>query len=192
MHSRVAPLVTPAREPIAHLLHDLRALGDLRAHAAAVDALLDGWRAPLDRLLGCLPLPRTGYARTLLFRSDQFELLVLTWGPGSAAPIHDHAEQDCWLVPLAGAFDLDDFAIADESGEHARLVPLRRRRLCAGDLDHRDEHESVHAVTPVTAHALSLHLYARPIDRCRVFDRARGTWTWHRLGYDAFAPELGG
>ena len=52
-------------------------------------------------------------------------------------------------------------------------------------------YEAVHAVTPVTAHALSLHLYARPVDRCRVFDRRHGTWAWQRLGYDAFAPDLG-
>ncbi|HXU71444.1 MAG TPA: cysteine dioxygenase family protein [Polyangia bacterium] len=191
MHARAAPLVTPARAPIAQLLHDLRALGDLRRRAAAVDALLEGWHAPLDRLLGYLPLPRHGYARTLLHRCDAFELLLLTWAEGSRSPIHDHAEQDCWLVPLAGAFDLDDYAILDEDDAAARLLPLRRRQLGPGALDHRDEHEAVHAVAPATPHAVSLHLYARPIDRCRIFDRRRGSFSWHRLGYDAVAPQLG-
>lgn len=191
MHARAAPLVTPARAPIAQLLHDLRALGDPRRRTAAVDALLDGWRAPLDRLLGYLPLPRHGYARTLLYRCDAFELLLLTWSQGSRSPIHDHADQDCWLVPLAGAFDLDDYAILDEDEAAAHLVPLRTRHLGPGALDHRDEHEAVHAVAPATPHAVSLHLYARPIDRCRIFDRRRGTFDWHRLGYDAVAPQLG-
>ena len=125
MHTRVAPLVTPAHTPIVALLRELRALGDLRRHADAVDARLDGWQAPLDRLLGCLPLPARGYARTLLHRCDAFELLVLTWGPGSASPIHDHAGQDGWMVPLAGAFDLDDYGIVAESGTAATLAPLR-------------------------------------------------------------------
>ena len=191
MHARVAPLVTPARAPIAQLLRDLRALGDLRRRAAIVDARLDGWRAPLERILGYLPLPRVGYARTLLHRCDGFELLLLTWAAGSASPIHDHAAQDCWFVPLAGRFELDDYAILDERDGAAELLPLRRRRIGAGELDHRDEHEAVHAVTPVTPHALSLHLYARPIDACRIFDRRRRRWSWRRLGYDAFAPQLG-
>ena len=190
MYGHVAPLVTPARAPIAELLHDLRALGDLRRHAATVEARLDGWHAPIDRLLGVLPLPSRGYARTLLYRCDAFELLLLTWAAGSTSPIHDHAAQDCWLVPLAGELALDDYAIGDERGTDVELVTLRHRRVGAGELDHRDEHEAVHAVTAVTD-ALSLHVYARPIDRCRIFDRRLRTWSWHALGYDAFAPGLG-
>jgi hypothetical protein len=46
-------------------------------------------------------------------------------------------------------------------------------------------------VTPVTPLALSLHLYARPIDRCRVYDLGRNRWSWRRLGYDAVAPQIG-
>ena len=191
MHARHAPLVTAARRPLAALLRDLRALGDLRRRAGEVDARLDGFRAPLDGLLAHLPVPRHGYARTLVYRDAAFELLLLTWSPGSAAPIHDHDGQDCWLVPLAGVFDLDDYAILDEDGHRARLVPVRARRVGEGDLDRRDRHEALHAVTPVTPLALSLHLYARPIDRCRVFARAGGAWSWQPLRYDAIAPEIG-
>ncbi|HEY2744828.1 MAG TPA: cysteine dioxygenase family protein, partial [Polyangia bacterium] len=122
MHAHVAPLVTPARAPIAELLHDLRALGDLRRHAAAVEARLDGWGTPIHRLLGVLPLPRRGYARTLLYRCDAFELIVLTWAAGSASPIHDHAGQDCWMVPLAGELALDDYEIGDERGRRVELA----------------------------------------------------------------------
>jgi cysteine dioxygenase len=191
MHERATPLISPVRSPIAQLLHDLRALGDLRRRAATVDERLDGWRAPLDRLLGCLPLPRRGYARTLVYRCDGFELLLLTWAAGSPSPIHDHAAQDCWFVPIAGLFELDDYTIGDDDGAVTELVPWRRRRVHAGALDHRDEREAVHAVTPLTPVAVSLHVYARPIDSCRVFDR-RGAWSWRRLRYDAFAPQLGG
>lgn len=191
MHARTAPLVTVARAPIAQLVHDLRGLGDLRRHAGAVEARLDGFRAPLRELARRLPRPRRGYARTLVHRCDAFELLLLTWAPGSHAPAHDHGGQHCWLVPLAGAFDLDDYAVLAAEGRRAWLVPLRARRVGPGELDRRDEREAVHAVTPVTPLALTLHLYARPIDRCRVFDLGRGRWSWRRLGYDATAPEIG-
>jgi predicted metal-dependent enzyme (double-stranded beta helix superfamily) len=193
MHARTAPLVTSARRPIAQLLHDLRALGDLRRRADAVDARLDDFRAPLAELVRRLPFfPGPGdYARTLVHRDDAFELLVLTWAPGSAAPLHDHAGQDCWFVPLAGAFDLEDYAVSDEDGVRVVLTPLRSRRLHHGQCDHRDVYEAVHAVTPATPLAVSLHLYARPIDRCRAFDRPRGTWSWRTLGYDAVAREIG-
>ena len=186
-----APLVTPARAPIAQLLHDLRALGDLRRHAALVDARLDGFAPPLAELVRHVEWPRRGYFRTLVHRDEQFELLLLSWAPGSRSPLHDHAGQDCWFVPLAGAFDLDDYALLAADRRRAWLVPLRARRLQPGELDRRDEHEPIHAVTPATPLALSLHLYARPIDRCRVFDLQRNTWSWRRLAYDAVAPQIG-
>ncbi len=122
MHARTAPLVTSARRPIAQLLHDLRALGDLRRRADMVDARLDDFRAPLAELVRRLPFFPGDYARTLVHRDDAFELLVLTWSPGSAAPIHDHAGQDCWFVPLAGAFDLEDYAISDEEGVRVPML----------------------------------------------------------------------
>ncbi len=191
MQPRTAPLVTVERRPLAQLLHELRALGDLRRRAADVDALLDDVSVPLDAILPRLPFVPRNYARTLVHRDPWFELLLVTWSPGSVAPVHDHDGQDCWLVPLGGSFDLADYAIVDEDGERAQLRPLRSRRLGPGELDRRDEHEGVHAVTPATPLALSLHIYARPLARCRVFDLARGTWAWHPLGYDAVARELG-
>lgn len=191
MFVRSAPLVTPVRAPVAQLLHDLRAIGDLRRHADVVDALLDGFIAPVDRLVRHLPLPSRGYARTLAYRDDAFELLLLTWAPGSRAPIHDHAGQDCWFVPLAGTFDVDDYALVGADAHRAWLTPLRSRRLGEGDLDRRDVREPLHAVTPVTPVAMSLHVYAQPIDRCRIYNLARGTWSWRRLDYDRVAPQLG-
>jgi cysteine dioxygenase len=191
MSARSAPLVTLSRRPVAQLLHDLRALGDLRRRADEVDARLDGLRLDVDALLPHLPFMRHRYARTLVHRCEAFELLLLSWSPGSSSPIHDHDGQDCWFVPLAGTFDLDDYAIVDEHGHDATLTRLRSRRLAAGELDRRDQYEALHSVIPATPLAVSLHLYARPIDRCRVFDRSQGTWSWRLLGYDSLASELG-
>jgi cysteine dioxygenase len=191
MPARIAPLVTPARRPVAQLLHDLQALGDLQRRTDEVEARLEGLRLDVDALLPHLPFMRRRYARTLVHRCAAFELLLLTWSPGSASPIHDHDGQDCWFLPLAGTFDLDDYAIVDENDTHARLTRLRTRRVGDGELDRRDQWESLHSVTPATPLAVSLHLYARPIDRCRVFDRSRGTWSWRLLGYDSIAAELG-
>jgi cysteine dioxygenase len=192
MSARTAPIVTTARAPVAQLVHDLRGLGDLRRRVEEVEARLDALELPVAPLLPELRFLRGRYARTLVHRCDAFELLLLTWSTGSASPIHDHDGQDCWFLPLAGAFDLDDYAILDDDGAHAQLQPLRSRRLGAGELDRRDRYEAVHSVTPATPLALSLHLYARPIDRCRVFDRSRSSTSWRLLGYDAIATELGG
>lgn len=146
---------------------------------------------PLPTLLGHLPFHSERYLRTLVHRCDRFELLLLTWPPGSASPVHDHGGQHCWFVPLAGTFDLDDYAILDESAAgDARLTRLRSRTVGGGELDRRDADEAVHAVRLASRYGVSLHLYARPVDRCRVFDLQRGRWQPLTLGYDQEAPHL--
>lgn len=180
-----------AGAPLAPLVRALCALGDLRRHALAVDRLLDGVALPLAEILPRLAWAPDRYARTRVFRDERFELILLTWARGSLTPVHDHAGQDCWLVPLAGRFDVDDFAIVDEDAHgRATLSPLRSRRLAAGELDHRDSFEPVHAVSLTSSTGVSLHVYARPIDRCRIFDVLRGRWRWMRLVCDAEAPSL--
>jgi cysteine dioxygenase len=198
MQTRTSPWVTVARRPLAQLSHDLRAMGDLRRHAARVDERLDGLRMALDALRGQIAQRPRRYARTLVHRDARFELLVLSWPLGCASPVHDHDGQDCWFLPLAGAFDLDDYALldgarapADDRGGPARLVLLRARRVVAGELDRRDVYQAIHAVKAVTPDALSLHVYARPLDRCRVYDLRCGRWSWRNLCYDALAAHLG-
>lgn len=193
MPQSTAPLVTPVRTPLATIVHALRGLGDLGARGEEVDALLDGVTLPLEPLLPHLPFARGRYTRTLVYRDDRFELLLLAWSPGAATPVHDHAGQDCWFVPLAGAFDLDDYALLDggEGPGAAHLMPLRSRRVHVGEADHRDRHEGVHAVTLASPLGLSLHVYARPVDHVLVYDLLRGASARRSLVYDAVAPSLG-
>src|SRR3990170_544833 len=42
------------------------------------------------------------YTRTLFFRDERFEMLVLAWRPGQKSPIHDHARSICTMYVLDG------------------------------------------------------------------------------------------
>ncbi|MDB4971097.1 MAG: hypothetical protein JWN44_6786 [Myxococcales bacterium] len=198
MQPSTAPLVTAASQPLARLVRDLCAVGDLRRHASRVGALIQRVTLRIEPLLPALAFRRDGYARTRVWRDDGFELLLLTWAAGAAAPVHDHDGQDCWFVPLTGAFDLDDYALLDDEpavatqAGRARLTFLRSRRHGPGDVDRRDAYDSVHAVRAATPQAISLHVYARPIERCRVFDLERGSWQRRRIRCDAEALFIAG
>src|SRR4051812_22663961 len=85
-----ASLVTAGRSPIAQLLDDLRALGDLRRRPASVTALLARLALPPAALWPALPVRRHSYARTRVHRDANFELLLLTWSGRAASPVHDH------------------------------------------------------------------------------------------------------
>ena len=48
------------------------------------------------------------YTRNLIYRDDLFELLALCWDPRTASPIHNHANQLCWLAVHEGALRLEN------------------------------------------------------------------------------------
>lgn len=187
MEPRYAPAVTHATS-FAPLVRQLASLGALDQDGDAVAALLQAVRVPPPVLLRQLPFRRDGYTRTLVHREQAFEVLLLAWTAGSAAPPHDHDGQSCWLVPLVGRFDAEDYDVQHDGSFAARLTRLGSRRLDVGCCDRRDADHAVHSVRVATTIGVSLHVYARPIERCRVFDPAHDRWRWRRLRYDARSP----
>lgn len=118
------------------------------------------------------------YARALIHRTDEVEILAMTWPKGSATPIHDHAGQRCWMVATSGMFFVEDYrqiAGVREPG-YAVVEKLGAAwRMPVGLPDFRSERErDIHRVlvAPDCELAVSLHVYARPYTTCLVFDEA--------------------
>jgi cysteine dioxygenase len=153
---------------------------DCRRQPDRVSVLLEALRPSSHELQSLLKFRAGRYTRTLLHRDRRFELVLVCWSRGAQSPIHDHDGQDCWLMPLAGALDLEDFEVTRNGLERVAHRPAVRT------LDHRPTDAQIHRVSVATAAAVSLHVYAAPIDRCRVYDR-RGRWRWRNLGYDFWA-----
>ena len=49
------------------------------------------------------------YARNLVYKSDEFECLVLCWKPGQRSPIHDHANSICAVYAIDGVLSADNY-----------------------------------------------------------------------------------
>jgi cysteine dioxygenase len=49
------------------------------------------------------------YARNLVYKSDDFECLVLCWRPGQRSPIHDHANSICAVYTVEGELSADNY-----------------------------------------------------------------------------------
>ena len=138
------------------------------------------------------------YARNLVFRCDQFEMLVLCWQPGQATPIHNHAGQCGWVRVLRGALEETDYTppdwmrggvipagkieIDDDGVGHG--IALTRGPtavLAAGSaVSAVDRSRSIHRLgNPPRGggdgRAVTLHVYARPHDSCLAFDVDQGT-----------------
>ena len=99
------------------------------------------------------------YTRNLVHRDEAFELTT---------PI-----PDCAFVLQRGAITCDNYRIAGPDGDRAGPCELRRtstRTLREGEIHMRSGHLSVHRVGACDGRAITLHVYAKPIDACRVCD----------------------
>src|SRR3989442_11345258 len=49
------------------------------------------------------------YARNLVYKTADFECLVLCWRPGQRSPIHDHGESICTVYTVEGKLCADNY-----------------------------------------------------------------------------------
>ena len=179
----------PISEPCSRFVARLQEACADGPNAAAIDAVLAAARPSLESLAPWIAFDAARYTRTRLHRSDSFELLLLCWERGQATPVHDHDGQAGWFTVLEGELGVQEY---DREGGPADLRSLAAReetpegglRLHQGgryvvgagrSVAEAEGPETIHRVGPVGGRALSLHLYAGPLDSFLVFDPARGT-----------------
>ena len=160
-----------------------------------LDASLAGVRVDVEQLTPYLCFQRGRYTRNLVYRDACFELILNCWDAGAVSPVHNHDGQECWFSIQAGTFELENFPLLlggrvpglAQLGPPQRLGPVG-----AGHVDHRTPAEPVHRVRALSGPALSLHVYARPLDSCLVYDVERGRCCLRTLRYDTvFGRKVG-
>src|SRR5438128_5989168 len=50
------------------------------------------------------------YARNLIYKTPDFECLVLCWRPGQRSPIHDHGASICTVYTVEGILSADNYS----------------------------------------------------------------------------------
>ena len=147
-----------------------------------------------DRLLSTFPVREGGYTRSLIYACDAFEVMVLRWSAGAMTPIHDHAEQRCWFTAISGTFDVANYR-RRVGGSHPGFARIEatgsHTGIGAGEPDFRFGDEDIHrvCVSPAQAEAISVHVYARPVSTCLVFDDERDSCSIKHMSYDTVLTE---
>ncbi|MFL5357417.1 ATP-binding cassette domain-containing protein [Archangium sp.] len=129
------------------------------------------------------------YTRTLIYRDEDLEVLVLGWGREARAPIHGHDGQECFLMTVAGELEVTDYRLVAGGQEPGYALVERmgpHRTLLPGAMDHRSPEADLHSVRTGarSGFALSLHVYSRPIDTCLIYDPRRSSCEQRQLHYD--------
>lgn len=149
-------------------------------------AWLGGVRLEAESLRPYLHFVRRRYTRNLVYRDARMEVLLLCWDTGTASPIHDHGGQRCWLRVLSGVMLLEDFPLLSggRAPGPARLgTPRTRGPVGEGAVDLREPEDSIHRVRVLDGPAVTLHVYAAPVEQCLIFDTRRHRCDSRRLEY---------
>lgn len=130
------------------------------------------------------------YGRNLVRGSTAYELIVICWRDGQRSPIHDHDDQRCWMTVLDGSIRETLF---DRGPEGQPPVERSTRAFGPGQVAFITDQIGLHEIRPEGGDAVSLHLYAQPIRRCRTFCPETGRADEKRLTYHTVggAPVLG-
>jgi cysteine dioxygenase len=154
---------------IDDLVVAIRALGDAPRPPDIIAALR---HVPVDEraLAPFFTWTPRRYTRNLIARSAAFELIALCWDAGATSAIHDHADSACAFVVHAGAIACENFRVERPArrGDRCALRSAGTRTIRRGELDVRSG-PSVHRVGAEGGHAVTLHVYAKPIDACLNF-----------------------
>lgn len=144
----------------------------------------------LDDLLAFTRFREDTYARNLVQRTALYELFVLAWLPGQKACIHDHAGQRCWTTLHNGQLTFQEYAPYES--EMLAPVPVGPAKVFSpGTLVYIDDDQAMHSIANHgKIPAVSLHLYAGPIARCRIFDESLKTFKLVELQCFPPPPEM--
>lgn len=173
--------------PLQEMLAFLRAQRREDFKSGAVDGFLTSHAVEPETLAPFTYFREDTYARNLIARTDHFELLVIAWLPKHRTPIHDHGGQRCWMWIDTGELTFANYDNAPRSHPDGPFALVRQgpcETLAAGKSVYIDDDRAIHSIANASKRpAISLHLYAGPVGKCRIYDECTKRFEWKALEY---------
>src|SRR5262245_47497327 len=170
--------------PIQNLLRDLDQHLAEDPKGPRVAKMLETYARSADDWRKFALFEATYYSRNLVRKSEQYELIVLCWNPGQCSPIHDHANQRCWMTVLDGSVCETMFHPVEHDSGADTLREGTTRTFAVGSVAYIVDEIGWHRIGQSGATpAVTLHLYSRPIRECRIYDQERRAITTRQLSY---------
>ncbi len=166
-------------------------IGDLKSYArqdfpvAEITSYLTAYDLSEDTLNEYIGFKSDKYARHLVHKDEDFEILIVCWTPGQTAPIHGHEGEKCWMRVEKGSLQVCNYEL--ESMNPLALKMVDQIKGEAGFLDGPAEIHSVENIYEKPA--VSLHIYAKPFAECDIYCLDSGTIKRVSLVYDTMYKE---
>ena len=114
------------------------------------------------------------YARRLLHRDPEgrFSVVVMTWGPGQATPLHDHDHIWCVEGVVEGALEVVRYELVEREGDVHRFAERGRTSAGVGSSGALIPPFEYHTLANASDErlAVTIHVYGGDMDRCSVFE----------------------
>ncbi|MFT5723424.1 MAG: cysteine dioxygenase [Bacteroidia bacterium] len=162
---------------------------------ALVTALTEGERTTFQKIIHSANMPISDfdtmcswsedtYTRNCIACSDQFELILLCWDKGQMTPIHDHGGEECWVRIIDGKFKETIYQETDSGDPELERSILTE----TGDVTYMIDFMGCHRIENVSGRrGMSLHLYAKPIATCNIYDEEKASFILKKMSYDTVA-----
>jgi cysteine dioxygenase len=123
----------------------------------------------------------TCYTRNCIAENDDFELILICWEKGQATAIHDHGGEECWVYFVEGEFR-ENIYTEEKEGE---LNVVKTSIAKPGDVAYMIDFMGYHNLeNQSNKRSMSLHLYAKPIKNCNVYDSKKNEFVRKEMSYD--------
>jgi cysteine dioxygenase len=138
---------------------------------------------------------KSHYTRNLIYKCDLFEVMSICWESGLVSRIHNHRDQNCWMVTPIGRLRVQNFRVENRDSSHGtcKLVPTDAFDMDAAHPAVVQPEEPVHQVLNLPEfgqRATSIHIYSRPYSSCEIYSLDRGAYSDVPLHYSSEYGEL--
>ena len=143
--------------------------------------ILKNTNIPLSDFEAYASWDKNTYTRNCIYRTDEYEMILLCWKKGDETPIHGHDDQNCWVYQLEGKLT----EIRYEKTESGNLTETNRLQLLPGKLTFMNAAMGYHKLNNDNdLRAMTLHVYVSPIISCEVFNDSTSAFEVKEMKYD--------
>jgi cysteine dioxygenase len=130
------------------------------------------------------------YTRNLIYKCELFEIIAICWNVGQVSRIHNHRDQNCWMVTPIGRLQVQNFRVENRDASHGscKLIPSDAYTMDATHPAVVRPEEPVHQVLNLPEFnlpATSVHIYSYPYASCEVYSIDKGAYADVPLHYSS-------
>ena len=124
------------------------------------------------------------YTRNCIVDTEKFELTLICWCEGHQTQIHDHGGEECWVKVIEGELKETIY----KKNEEGELNIVKSSISKPNEVTYMKDFMGFHRLENLSKkRSMSLHLYAKPIRKCTIFDEDSKTFVNKDLSYDTTA-----